>query len=313
MTLSLKPSYNILCRRAAEAACALLLVSCSADIDEPEAAFIPAVNREVVTFTTSGTVGATASRYTGTTFENGDMIFIYAYTPGGLPSGLPKQYLMRNGVFEPMSYSATITKEPGETLQYIAQTVQRTGEQWRYPAGDTSYYDVLFFITESASTTVALDFIHLMSLLNVTVKGLASSQKIRAVELLDIHQQFEINLAEDAMSVYGPKLESVSMGKIDQTTYCYYAPPMHFIQAYTDFIQVTLTSGKFYKFYLTRDVMLDNNHAYFWEVDLSSATPSNAPSANAPAATGNTPDAAPAHLVRSESLTPTRPVILNNK
>lgn len=312
MTPSLKPSHHNLRRLAAGAACALLLSSCDAAIDEPQAQLPPQgqIDREVVTFATSGTAGATASRHTDDGFEEGDILYIHACKPGELPSGMPKQYKLKNGVFEPMFNSSIITKEPGETLEYIAQNVSRAATPWLYPAGNSSYYDALICITESASTTVALDFIHLMSQLNVHIKGLSSSREILGVNLLDIHVEFEIRLEDDEMSVYGPTRKSVSMGKVDQANYRYFAPPMHFIQAYTDFIEVILNTGEFYKFYLSNDVMLDNNHAYFWEIDLSTASPSAAPAA---APLGQAPAAAPARLVESRPLSPGRPVILNNQ
>lgn len=313
MKLSVNPTHHILCRYAALAAAALLLVSCSTEIDEPTVTPAPSPdnNREVVTFTISDTVGDISSRHTDTGFEAGDDIYIHAYDPNGLPTGWAKVYYVRNGAIVPYSDTDIITKEPGVTLRYLAQTVHKSGnEQWLYNGGGSKISDILFGAGESASTSVALYFIHLMSQLNVIVKK-TSTQKVSKVELLKLYTRYEINMKEDYMSVYGPIYDKVSMGIVDENNYRYYAPPENEIPANQDFIRVTLTSGKTYNFYLKNDLITEENHAYFWEIDLTTATPSNAPSATPANSSGN--NSAPLRLVKCVPLSPNQPAILKNK
>jgi len=312
MFLSLNQTHHTLCRYAASAAAALLLLSCSAEIDEPEAAPAPSPekNREVVTFTFAGDL---SSRHTDTGFEEGDDIYIHAYDPGGLPTGWGKHYQVKNGNIVPYSDSQIITKEPGVTLKYIAQTEKQLGnEQWLYYGGGSETYDVLFGGGESASTSVALNFIHLLSQINVIVKK-TDTQKVSKVELLNLYYHYEINLKEDYVSVFGTKLYRIPMNMIDENNYRYYATPENEIPANQYFICVTLTSGKTYYFYLKNDLTLEQNHAYFWEVDLTTATPSNAPSASPANSTGNKSYSAPLRLVKCEPLSPNKPIILKNK
>lgn len=309
MILSLNRTHHTLCRYAASAVAALLLLSCSAEIDEPEAAPAPSPekNREVVTFTIAGDL---SSRHTDTGFEEGDDIYIHAYDPNGLPTGWGKHYQVKNGNIVPYSDSDIITKEPGVTLNYIAQTEkQYDNGQWLYNGGDN---DILFGAGESASTSVALYFIHLMSQLNVNVKK-NSTQKVSRVKLLNLYLQYEVNFKENYMSTFGPKYGTTLMSMVDEDNYRYYAPPENEILANQYFICVTLTSGKTYYFYLKNDLTLEENHAYFWEVDLTTATPSNAPSASPANSSGNKSYSAPLRLVKCEPLSPNKPIILKNK